>query len=180
MKYAIIIPEDGYVIKVLDEKPEDSSVTYVKITNAKADQIENNNGPSYIIDGIVYDYREKFEKERFESNPDQYKNMLRRKYANQRYIEEISGIDYNGVLIRSDRVTQSILGNARQMAASDSYFEIDWKVNDSTFVHLTSSQIIEIADLMVAHVQTLFTKEKEINEQITNATSFSDIQQIVW
>jgi len=178
MKYAVIAT-NGRIIRVEDQVPS-PPWSYVEITNSQADEIAQNIEIQYIVDGELYTVTEYSNKGAFDRNPTAYKLELRKIIASQRYRQETSGMLYNGVRIKTDRVTQSILGNARQMAKEDSNFTIDWKVNDTTFVTLTASQIIQLANAMAQHVQAAFTKERTLNEAITAATTYSDIKTIEW
>lgn len=182
MKYALITT-DGFVIDIVETDPYipfSPTNNHLELTEEQALQLEQNTRGSWIIDGVIYSDLEYFEKKRFEENPDQVKFGLRRKFASMRYLEEISGIEFNGYLIKTDRVTQSILGNAKQAADEDPAFTIDWKVDDGVFLTLDSNDILALADLMLVHVQNLFSKEKTLNDLIAAASTYEDIRHIKW
>ena len=182
MKYALI-SSDGYVVDIFESDPYipfTPTENHIELTDDQALQIEQNERGSWIIDGEVYSNREYFDKQFYDQYPEQFKIGLRRRFANQRYVEETSGIEFNGYLVKTDRTTQSILGNARQIAEDDPSFSVDWKVNESTFVTLDSDDILALSDIMVAHVQSLFTKEKNLNALIDAAQTYQDIKNIKW
>jgi len=107
-------------------------------------------------------------------------NGKREEISKARYNAEVGGIEVDGVPVRTDRVTQSILGNARQYAKEDNTFSTDWKLSDGTFVTLTAPQIIAFADAVLAHVQAQFTKEKLLNDQIDAVTTTEELKAVKW
>lgn len=100
--------------------------------------------------------------------------------ANARYEEEVGGLDFAGMNIATDRDSQSTLVGARMFANADPSFVIDnWKAG-GTFVTLDAPTIMAISDAVLAHVQSLFTKEATKASLISVALSLDELDAITW
>jgi hypothetical protein len=159
---------------------------YVEITDQQSNDINNYTGLSFIETdaygvSVVYDDIIWFDKKFYEDDTIRYTEQLKRKLAIARYTEEVSGLDVGGgVMIKSDRATQSILFAARTIAKENPAFTVDWKLADGTFTTLDATTIISAADGMAAFVQSLFTKEAQLYAAIDAAQTYEEISTITW
>lgn len=85
--------------------------------------------------------------------------------ANLRYEKETSGIEVNGMKIKTDRESQSLINGAYVSTLINPSFTVDWKCENG-WITLNAEQIAGIATLVANHVQSCFTREKEIAELI--------------
>lgn len=86
--------------------------------------------------------------------------------ASARYAKEISGVDYNGHLILTEREDINILHSAMEKIRRGLINEIEWKCGDGSYLVLNSSNIDEIEILVLTHIQGSFAKEKYYNDLI--------------
>jgi hypothetical protein len=70
-----------------------------------------------------------------------------------------SGITVNGLQIATDEVSQTRIMGAAVSAMLDTQYSVQWKVTETDFVTLGATQIIQIAQLVRAHVQACFDNE---------------------
>lgn len=99
--------------------------------------------------------------------------------AQARYDEEVGGLDVSGVIVATDRESQTKLVAARIVAKEDPTYTLDWKA-ESGFVVLDAVTIISLADAVLAFIKGLFTKEKDKNSQIVAATTVDAVNAIQW
>lgn len=105
-----------------------------------------------------------------ETPPAPTKAQLATAAAAKRWRVETGGITLNGVQIRTDEISQTKILGARVAAKEDANYALTWKASDGTFVPLTASQIIAIADAVRAHVQACFDAEAAVAAKINNNT----------
>lgn len=189
MKYAITGPR-GRIFRVLDTEPLGGQ-SFTEITDEQATTVESSETPLFIINGELKSQEEAMEifkaermaerlTELFNEDPIKAKSQKRKDIAKDRYDAEVGGIIINGAPIKTDRDTQSIIGNSFQMAKLDVDFSVDWKVAEGVFIELDSPTIIAIGQAVVAHVQSCFTKEKDLNILIDNASTAEELNNIKW
>lgn len=70
-----------------------------------------------------------------------------------------SGIVVGGLQIATDEVSQQRIMGAAVSAMLDPQYAVQWKVSETAFVTLTAPEIIQIAQLVRAHVQACFDNE---------------------
>jgi hypothetical protein len=99
--------------------------------------------------------------------------------AAARYAEETGGVQVNGVTIKTDRESQSLITGAALQATQDSTYTCNWKTEQG-FVSLTADQIIAVATAIRQHVQASFDKEAEKMTLIEAAESIEAVQAITW
>lgn len=99
------------------------------------------------------------------SNIEALKLIKLNELANLRYEKETSGIEVNSMKIRTDRESQALINGAYISTLINPNFTIDWKCENG-WITLTAEQIAGIATLVANHVQSCFTREKEITELI--------------
>lgn len=101
--------------------------------------------------------------------------------ANIRYMQEISGVDINGIHIATDTNSQAkITGAALQAYVDPNYVCNNWKQSDGSFISITSEQILAIAAAVRAHVQSCFDKEAAKVALVHAATTKEEILTITW
>jgi hypothetical protein len=100
--------------------------------------------------------------------------------AEARWREETGGLTLpDGTIIKTDRESQALLTGAALSATLDPGKDIEWKgVNG--WVTLTSAQVLEIAAAVRAHVQSAFSREKALTEQVEACNEIAAVRAIVW
>jgi hypothetical protein len=98
--------------------------------------------------------------------------------ADWRYRMETGGVSVGGVMVRTDRESQSQLAGAFTSLKEGFITEVQWKQADGTFTTLTLPSIEAIASAVAAHVQMSFASEKTYAEQINACTTVEAVQAI--
>jgi len=115
--------------------------------------------------------------------------------ANARYQSEIGGIEYNGAQIHTDResqakiqaaamvaltrLTQSSLPTEVQSLVALLPASLDWK-GKNEWLEADDETIIQLAFLVFNHVQQCYQRERQLQEQIEQATTVEGLEVIVW
>ena len=99
--------------------------------------------------------------------------------ASARYDAEVGGMDFNGVQIQTDRFTQSKISSAYAKAKEDNTLTLNWKTG-SGWVTLDAAAIIDIADALFAFIQSVYSQEKSLSEQVEAAAFVEELQSIAW
>lgn len=102
------------------------------------------------------------------------KNELLNILANKRYEVEIGGIEVNGLRIKTDRDSQMLISGAYLSAKNNVISSFNFKT-EFGFFSLSSQEIIVIGEAVANHVQSCFTKEKELYELIINSPTIDNI-----
>lgn len=89
--------------------------------------------------------------------------------AAKRWGVETGGIEVDGAVIRTDIDSQTKIAGALQMVQRNPETIIDWK-GATGWVQLDATAVAVIADLVAAHVQACFTRERVLSDTITAAT----------
>lgn len=95
--------------------------------------------------------------------------------AAYRYEREVGGITINGIIIKTDRESQSLIAGAKIYSDLNEAISIDWK-GKSGWVTINRTTIIAISQAVAAHVQACFTNEKAHAEAITALTTAAEIE----
>jgi len=99
--------------------------------------------------------------------------------ADRRWKAEEGGTTLNGAVVATDRTTQAKVTAAYIKATADSAYTIAaWKGADGTFSPLDAATIIAIADAIEAHVQACFSNEADLAEQISAATTLTELDSV--
>lgn len=100
--------------------------------------------------------------------------------AEARWREETGGLTLpDGTIIKTDRESQALLTGAALSAMLDPGTGIEWKgVNG--WVTLTPTQVLEIAAAVRAHVQSAFSREKALTEQVEACEEIEAVRAIAW
>lgn len=93
------------------------------------------------------------------------KEQRKEELAALRYQKETAGIEVNGMRIKTDRESQSLLNGAYVSTLINPDFTVDWKAENG-WITLDALQISSIANLVVRHRQSCFTREKELSALI--------------
>ena len=99
--------------------------------------------------------------------------------ANARWVAETGGVALNGMTIRTDRESQSLITGAALKALQDAEYVCSWKT-DAGFVELTAAQILAIADAVREHVQAQFDHERALLALIDAAGTLEDLEAVTW
>ena len=110
---------------------------------------------------------------------EELKEAKKAEIAAARYETEIAGVAFNGLLIRTDRGSQSLITGAALKASMDSAYSCRWKT-EAGFVTITAAQILAVADAVRAHVQSCFDHEAELLPLIEAATTQAELDAIEW
>ncbi len=99
--------------------------------------------------------------------------------AHARWAAETGGVALNGMTIRTDRESQSLITGAALKALQDAEYVCSWKT-DAGFVELTAAQILAIADAVREHVQAQFDHERALLALIDAAETVEDLEAVTW
>ena len=99
--------------------------------------------------------------------------------AAARYEYEIAGVVFGGVRVTTDREDQSMITAVALSAVVDPTYTTVWKGADG-YLTLTASEILELARIVGAHVETAFAEEKRLVEQIDAAQDEAELASVVW
>lgn len=98
----------------------------------------------------------------------------------KRYEEENSSVTLeNGIIIRTDKISQSVLASAMMIAKEDPTYTVNWK-GANGWITLDASGLLEVATIVRQHVQSCFDKEKSLHEQIDACTTMDEVKAIQW
>lgn len=95
--------------------------------------------------------------------------------SSYRYDKEEGGVEIDGITIQTARGSRADLIGARIKAKEDDTYVIQWKT-DNGFVTLDAATIIVIANAAEAHVQKCFAAEKTVIDNISNYSTFAEIE----
>lgn len=83
-----------------------------------------------------------------------------------------------GVPIKTDRETQSIVLGAYVKASSDPEFSINYKISDGIFMPVDAEMITLVGDAVFAHVQACFDNEATLTAAILAAADLAALDEI--
>lgn len=98
--------------------------------------------------------------------------------AEFRYAKETSGVVFGGARIRTDRESQATVTGAYASIRDGILQSIDFKAANGVWVTLGLPEITAVAQAVAAHVQSCFTQEKVLTDQINAATTIEAVQVI--
>ena len=107
------------------------------------------------------------------------KEAKKAELALARYRAEVSGTEFGGVHIKTDRQSQSLITGAALAATQDPGYSVVWKA-EGGFVTLTAEQIIAAAQAVRAHVEACFAREAELSSAVDAAKSTKAVRAIEW
>ena len=188
MKYAITGPR-GLIFRIVDTEPTEAP-HYSEISDADAATVEASDDRYFIVDGTLLTQQafiDQKQQERHEqkladfgADIDGAKQYARDYFADKRYNVEVGGIDVGGLPVRTDRLTVSRIYQANALAIQDPAFTTEWKIGDGSFITVDATLIASLTTAITSHIQTSFTRDETINEEITAATTIAELQAITW
>lgn len=89
--------------------------------------------------------------------------------TDQRWQRETAGIVIAGVPVATDDRSKTLILGKRAKARENPDMTFRWKTAGGTWVELTGTQIIAIADAVADHVQACFDREGELHDTIDAA-----------
>jgi len=110
------------------------------------------------------------------------KTSKKAELAQRRWEKETGGITLpNGMVIKTDRESQSLLAGAALQALADETTTVEWKAANG-WVTLDATQIKALAVAVRQHVQACFSIERDLSEQVDAETTdtVSKVNAIVW
>lgn len=119
---------------------------------------------------------------RYENGPDGYLHQkwtvtesseqkiawARQDIADKRWQIESSGVDFDGVTIPTDRMSQTILTSMNLRVDRNPDYTTSFKVASGQYLTVGRDEIIAMGDAVFAHVDAAFQRERELNEQLDN------------
>jgi hypothetical protein len=99
--------------------------------------------------------------------------------ADARWREETKGYVYNGHEFNSDRESQDRFFQAYMASLSDPNFSTVWKTKDG-WLEMNASDFITLYNEFQAFLQSLYRKEKALQEQVEAATTISELESVEW
>lgn len=124
-----------------------------------------------IIAGVVVEITQAEYDARFPAIPlaDRKAQMLA-DLAARRWRAETGGVTVAGMMIATDRESQTKVTAAYVQAKADANFLIpDWKFAAGVWGTLDAATIITVGDVVVAHVQACFSRERALETEILAA-----------
>ena len=113
----------------------------------------------------------------YQDRLDYFKEKKKKEIASDRYDEEISGVNVNGIEIDTERDSQALITGAALAAFQDSTYTLKWKAKGG-FIVLNANEVIQIANFVREHVQKCFNREAECISLIDNCASIEELDNI--
>lgn len=86
------------------------------------------------------------------------------------------GINFGGVAITLDELTEQRIMGAYVKASSDPNFSIsNWRISANTFIPITNEQVIALGDAVTARLQACFDNEAALSAALAALDSADDI-----
>ncbi|MEB0178780.1 DUF4376 domain-containing protein [Pseudomonas sp. CCC3.2] len=101
-------------------------------------------------------------------------------FASERFTHETAGITVNGMAVYTGRTTQNKLTGAAVRAGREANYTVNWKLSDNTFVNLTSTQLIAIANAVGDHVQACYDREAALLAAVADKSYTEAMLQEGW
>lgn len=111
---------------------------------------------------------------------DDYKKLKLEELAAKRYEFETAGLDLGDTKVDTSRSSQAILTAAYISLKNNLISSVDWKDESGTFVTLGLTEIEMLSTAVSMHVQSAFTKEKDLTALVLAAGTKSEVDTIVW
>lgn len=128
----------------------------------KADLIEGTSG-TYFLKYSVLDRATPTKKE-----------VIRQRIANKRFEEEVSGTEWNGYFVPTDRNTQSILTSMNLRVDRDPAYTEEFKISNDVWVTLDREKIVALGDVVFGHVSQCFKRERELSELLESGQNVTE------
>lgn len=191
MKNALINTETRRIIEVQEDAYEDGYYAdyqeVVQISNAKAATFESSDEQMFLINNNVITFEEKMvieraerREERFAQNPDLFKPKKSEE------IKRARDAEYNSILTTSDGFQfkadlETIIDTKTIIEIlPDGGSFVDYKCADGSYNTISKAQFQTAISEGIERKSAAFSREKELNEAIANATTFAELNAIVW
>lgn len=93
-----------------------------------------------------------------------------------RWVQETSGVEHNGMFVRTDSASQARIGNlTTSLLADDTTQYIDFEIQRGQWIQLDRATAFSIAKIASNHVQQCFTKCKNVHASI-DAMSYEELE----
>lgn len=110
-----------------------------------------------------------------------YQERALARFASIRYSVEHGGTMLGDMHIRTDTRTRAAIALATIEANNNpAYVVSDWKIDNGTFVELDATLIKAIYEAIIGHIAACFTREKELSDMISTATTVEELDALVW
>jgi hypothetical protein len=104
---------------------------------------------------------------------DAEKDRLQRAVRDLRADMEAQGVEYNGVVFKSDMEAWTAVFIAVRQGGTHR-----WKAKDGTWHDLTTEQMLELLDLIAEHRRKAFTNEDRVSRLIAMTSSLTEVDNI--
>lgn len=94
--------------------------------------------------------------------------------------KESAGFTWDGSVFDSDRVSQSRIMGAVQLAGMSPAFEIPWTLQNNSVRVLNAADMLSVGAALGAHVATIFARAQEIRTEIYAASTIAEVEAITW
>lgn len=94
--------------------------------------------------------------------------------------KESAGFTWDGSVFDSDRVSQSRIMGAVQLAGMNPAFEIPWTLQNNSVRVLNAADMISVGATLGSHVATIFARAQEIRTEIYAASTIAEVEAITW
>ena len=99
--------------------------------------------------------------------------------AARRYAAETAGTTIDGMPIDTGRDSQGLITGAAVQAIIDPAYSLHWKTS-AGFVELTGQQILGVASMVRAHVQSCFNREAELLGAVADGSITAEVLEEGW
>lgn len=107
----------------------------------------------------------------------EFKATLKNEVTGKRYDIEVGGVTIGGTVIKTDRESQSTVNGALNFLQINQAAVIDWK-GANGWTTINYYQIMYIANIVGAHVQACFSREKVLHGIIDACTTLAELDAI--
>lgn len=108
------------------------------------------------------------------------KDRKLKELAYYRYVNEVSGVSVLGLMFKTDRESRANLINTYTLLKNGIINSVAWKASNDQWIDLSLSQVENIVQTINNHVQNSFNLEKQLAEQVSNATTVAEVEAIKW
>ena len=111
---------------------------------------------------------------------DMLKARKKDEITNARYNEETNGYMYDNHRIATDDRSKSLLLACVVASQLAEDYSVEWKCEDGEYITLNKNRLLELSAGLTGWVEQLFAKEKRLLEEVNEATTAEEIEQIRW
>jgi hypothetical protein len=100
--------------------------------------------------------------------------------AAARYQNEASGVTAYGVVLDTDKASQSALASAFLFLQNNVVTSVDWKARNGEWVQLGATEMQVVIQAVATHVQNSFSIEKQLVDLVRTASTIESVEAITW